>query len=286
MYGMLRRCLVSLLALSFVVLFVGKVRSDDDPGPDEDPVGFPKGYQDNFKQLFVFDRFDNHQVRVVYGNDQAASVQPGEAFPYGSIMAMETYRAKLDASGEPILDEEGRYQYQRGDPTGIFVMRKEEGFGEAYQQNRTGEWEYVAYKPDPEHNYLTPPQQSGSCAKCHLQATAAKDWAFRMSLYFNQASGAIPKGLLQHYRFVPITITVKPGSTVTWYNDDEVAHDIVANDASFDSGTLAQGTSFGHTFPDEGVFDFACKIHPTMKGRVIVLGPEPSAAQAHWSGRQ
>ena len=284
MHAVLRRWLVSLLVLSFVVLFVGKVRSDDDPGPDEDRVGFPEGYQDNFTQFFVFDRFDNHQVRVVYGNDQAASVQPGEPFPYGSIMAMETYRTQLDSNGEPVLDEEGRYQ--RGELTGIFVMRKEEGFGEAYQHNRTGEWEYVAYKPDAEHSYLTPPPQSGPCAKCHLQATAAKDWAFRMSLFFNQASGAIPKGLIQHYRFVPTTITVKPGSAVTWYNDDEVAHDIVATDASFDSGTMAQGTSFAHTFPDEGVFDFACKIHPTMKGRIIVVGPEPAAANAHSPKRQ
>jgi len=284
MHAVLRRWFVSLLALSFVVLFVGKVRSDDDPGPDEDRVGFPEGYRDYFTQLFVFDRFDNHQVRVVYGNYEAASVQPGEPFPYGSIMAMETYRAQLDANGEPVLNEEGRYQL--GELTGIFVMRKEEGFGEAYQHNRTGEWEYVAYKPDAEHSYLTPPPLSGPCAKCHLQATAAKDWAFRMSLFFNQASGAIPKGLIQHYRFVPTTITVKPGSTVTWYNDDEVAHDIVANDASFDSGAMAQGTSFAHTFPDEGVFDFACRIHPTMKGRIIVVRSEPAAANAHSPKRQ
>lgn len=280
----LRRWSVSLLTLSLVILFVGKVRSDTDPAPDEDRVGFPEGYRENFKQLFVFDRFDNHQVRVVYGNDQAASVRPGEPFPYGSIMAMETYRTILDATGEPALDENGRYQ--RGDLTAIFVMRKEQGFGEAYQQNRTGEWEYVAYKPDAEHSFQTAPQQSASCAKCHLQATAAKDWAFRMSLYFQAASGAVPKGLMQHYRFVPTTITVQPGSTVTWYNDDEVAHNIVATDGSFDSGDMAQGASFGHTFRDTGVFDFACKIHPTMKGRIIVVGPEPAAVNAHASGRQ
>jgi plastocyanin len=271
MYGTLRRWLVSLLTLSFVILFVGKVRSDTDPAPDEDRVGFPEGYRENFKQLFVFDRFDNHQVRVVYGNDQAASAQPGEAFPYGSIMAMETYRAKLNENGEAVLDENGRYQ--RGDLTAIFVMRKEQGFGEAYQQNRTGEWEYVAYKPDAEHSFQTPPKQSASCARCHLQATAAKDWAFRMSLYSEQASGAIPQGLMQHYRFVPTVITVKPGSTVTWYNDDEVAHDIVATDASFQSGELTQGASFVHTFPEKGVFEFVCKIHPTMKGKIIVVEP-------------
>jgi len=41
--GILRRSLVSLLALSFAILFVGKVRSDINPVPD-DFVGFLEGY--------------------------------------------------------------------------------------------------------------------------------------------------------------------------------------------------------------------------------------------------
>jgi len=34
----------------------------------------------------VLDQPDNRQVRVIYANDAAASVTPGAAFPYGSIL--------------------------------------------------------------------------------------------------------------------------------------------------------------------------------------------------------
>ncbi len=58
---------------------------------------------------------------------------------------METWRAKEDDQGNVILDDNGRYQ--RDSLTGVFVMRKEPGFGAAYEMNRTGEWEYVAFRP-------------------------------------------------------------------------------------------------------------------------------------------
>ncbi len=77
------------------------------PAPSEDRVGFPEGYE-QWPQLYVFDRPDNRQVRVIYGNAEAAagnpSAPPNQVFPYGSIMVMETWRAKLDANGNPELD--------------------------------------------------------------------------------------------------------------------------------------------------------------------------------------
>ena len=35
------------------------------PAPSEDRVGFPTGYQEDFKLMYVYDRLDNRQVRVV-----------------------------------------------------------------------------------------------------------------------------------------------------------------------------------------------------------------------------
>ena len=58
-------------------------------------------------------------------------------------------------------------------------------------QNRNEEWEYVAYHPD--GTYQTTPQNSFSCAICHLQATQAKDWVFRYGLHLGPASGAVPE---------------------------------------------------------------------------------------------
>ena len=37
---------------------------------------FRGGYQDTFKLLYVFDNYQNRQIRKVYGNDVAASVTP------------------------------------------------------------------------------------------------------------------------------------------------------------------------------------------------------------------
>jgi Cytochrome P460 len=76
--------------------------------------------------FLVLDRSDNKQVRVIYVNDAAANGAFNN-FPYGSILVMETYRAKEDESGAVVLDENGRFQ--RDTLTGIFVMRKEPGFG-------------------------------------------------------------------------------------------------------------------------------------------------------------
>jgi plastocyanin len=45
----------------------------------------------------------------------------------------------------------------------------------------------------------------------------------------------VPKGLMQHYVFVPTSIRAKPGEIVSDYNDDQLLHRIVADDGSFDT---------------------------------------------------
>jgi len=70
------------------------------------------------------------------------------SFPYGSILVMQTWACLKDPSTNCILDENGRFQKDPAASPTLFVMRKEQGFGEAYAQNRTGEWEYVAYRVD------------------------------------------------------------------------------------------------------------------------------------------
>ncbi len=250
------------------------------PAPTEDRVGFPDGYQDSYKVMFVFDRPDNKQVRVLYGNDQAAAAKPGSrpgtAFPYGSILLMETYRAKVDGAGNPEFDAGGRYQ--RDELTGIFVMRKEPGFGEAYQVQRSGEWEYVAFRPD--RTYSSPPQNTNACALCHQDAGATRDWVFRATGAHYGETGALPQtpaGLAQlgrvpmrSYLFLPETITVKKGATITWINEDAPAHTVTADDGTWDSGRLAWGDTWKRTFEAAGTFAYHCALHGPMKATVVV----------------
>src|SRR5207253_7052712 len=108
------------------------------PAPTVDRVGFPAGYRDTFTKLYTFDNFQNRQIRVVWGNAVAASVNAGTPwnFPYGSIILFESYTVQQDAGGEPVLDADGRFI--PANFTTVFVMRKEKGFGADYKELRNG----------------------------------------------------------------------------------------------------------------------------------------------------
>ncbi len=72
------------------------------------------------------------------------------------------------------------------------------------------------------------------------------------------------------FAFVPLTLTVKAGTTVTWTNRDEEPHTVAANDGSFHSPGMGTGATFSHTFASAGTFDYVCSIHPMMHGTVVV----------------
>ena len=72
------------------------------------------------------------------------------------------------------------------------------------------------------------------------------------------------------FTFTPPSITIKVGDTVTWTNNGPSAHTATADDGSFDSGNLAQGKTFSHTFQTAGTFSYHCTIHPFMKAEVVV----------------
>lgn len=147
--------------------------SQDLHAPKADRVGFPKGYQSAFRQFRTKDQADAKTVIVVYVNAAPASAQRG-SYPYGSVIVMETWSTLQDAGKNVLLDGNGHFR--RDKVTGLHVMRKEHGFGEAYGENRTGEWEYVEYRPD--GTYITPPAASAKCAACHLKAGEAKDFVY------------------------------------------------------------------------------------------------------------
>ena len=76
--------------------------------------------------------------------------------------------------------------------------------------------------------------------------------------------------------FIPSTVTIDIGGTVTWENDDTAAHTSTAGSAQdgpsgvFDSSLIMAGSSFSHTFDEAGTFDYFCMVHPWMNGTVIV----------------
>jgi amicyanin len=72
------------------------------------------------------------------------------------------------------------------------------------------------------------------------------------------------------FAFVPASLTVTVGTTVTWTNKDEDPHTVVADGGAFRSQALGAGGAYSFTFPAAGTFDYVCSIHPFMRGSVVV----------------
>jgi plastocyanin len=72
------------------------------------------------------------------------------------------------------------------------------------------------------------------------------------------------------FAFSPDQTEVPVGTELTWTNDDPTAHTVTADDGSFDSGVLDSGSRFSFVFDRPGTFTYACAIHPSMRGTVLV----------------
>ncbi|MEP0520866.1 MAG: cupredoxin family copper-binding protein [Hyphomicrobiales bacterium] len=84
------------------------------------------------------------------------------------------------------------------------------------------------------------------------------------------AHAADIKADIQGMSFNPGTITIAVGDTITFTNRDGAPHTATAEDGSFTTATLRKGKSETLTFATAGTYAFFCKIHPGMKGTIIV----------------
>ena len=75
---------------------------------------------------------------------------------------------------------------------------------------------------------------------------------------------------ISNFTFAAPAITVPPGTTVTWINDDDIPHTVVADDKAFKSKVLDTGDRFAFTFTTAGRYGYFCSIHPHMTGVVVV----------------
>ncbi|WP_413771403.1 cupredoxin family copper-binding protein [Mesorhizobium sp. PAMC28654] len=75
---------------------------------------------------------------------------------------------------------------------------------------------------------------------------------------------------IDNFTFTPAALTVKPGTTVTFENDDDIPHLVVANDGAFRSKALDTGDTYAFTFTKAGDFAYYCGLHPHMQGKITV----------------
>ena len=75
--------------------------------------------------------------------------------------------------------------------------------------------------------------------------------------------------------YSPNPIQVSVGDTVTWTNDDVQPHTVSSGENAtpsglFESGIMAPGATFQHTFTEAGEYPYFCLLHPNMVGTVSV----------------
>jgi plastocyanin len=92
------------------------------------------------------------------------------------------------------------------------------------------------------------------------------------------APAADAKVQIDQYAFLPQRITVKPGTTVTWTNDDDDSHTVASSSKLFKSKALDTADKFSFTFTTPGTYDYFCSLHPHMTGAVVVEAASGSNA--------
>lgn len=76
---------------------------------------------------------------------------------------------------------------------------------------------------------------------------------------------------IEDFKFVPATLTVKPGVRVTVTNGGSTAHTATADDGrAFDTGAVDPGSSKAIELSKPGDYAYHCSIHSFMHGTIAV----------------
>ncbi len=79
-----------------------------------------------------------------------------------------------------------------------------------------------------------------------------------------------PRVTIDNFSFTPMELTVKPGTTVTWVNRDDVPHTVVSTENKFKSKALDTDGTFSFTFRHVGTYEYYCSVHPRMTAKITV----------------
>jgi len=90
----------------------------------------------------------------------------------------------------------------------------------------------------------------------------------------------------KHQRFVPDTLVVSAGSTVSCPNFDPIFHNVLSlsKAKSFDLGNYPKDHTRRVTFPTPGIIFVHCHLHPNMAA-AIVISPNQWNTKAKGTGR-
>jgi amicyanin len=89
-------------------------------------------------------------------------------------------------------------------------------------------------------------------------------------LLVGHARAADAEVKIDNFTFDPPRLTVKAGTSVTWHNEDDIPHNIVASGKAFRSKTLDTEDKYSFTFTTPGIYAYFCGLHPHMTGTIVV----------------
>jgi amicyanin len=75
---------------------------------------------------------------------------------------------------------------------------------------------------------------------------------------------------IDNFTFNPPMLKVKAGDTVTFANQDDIPHTVVAMNRAFKSKVMDTGETYAFAFTTAGQYEYFCSLHPHMKGTIIV----------------
>jgi plastocyanin len=121
-----------------------------------------------------------------------------------------------------------------------------------------------------------PPTQAATATAAPTEAataTAAPTEAATATAAPAEAGGQV-QVVMRNIAYMPQEITVPPGTTVVWTNEDAFQHTVTSGTRGDPSGlfdqSLAAGASFSFTFDEPGTYNYYCRIHGNMNGTVVV----------------
>ncbi|MBB3558748.1 plastocyanin [Rhizobium sp. BK512] len=89
-----------------------------------------------------------------------------------------------------------------------------------------------------------------------------------LSLLGTAASAATIEVTIEKLAFGPAVVKAHPGDTILWHNKDVMDHTATSK-GNFDV-VIPAGKSGSLVVKGDGAFDYLCRYHPNMKGRIEV----------------
>jgi len=100
-------------------------------------------------------------------------------------------------------------------------------------------------------------------AVCFMEIAAAHDDTESKS-----SSPVTHVVVIKDFVFSPKVVSVKPGDTITWVNEDIAPHTATAIDESWDTGEIKFGESASVEVTEGMEAQYFCVYHPMMKASI------------------